>query len=148
MQFLKTIRRLAEAYQSFEQISSKHVRTLGLTPGQFDVIATLGNQPPMTCGELAKKTLMVKGNITVILDGLAKKGLIAKEANPNDGRSLIIKLTPLGEETFEKVFPEHLEFITPLAQQFDERSLKKLNKYLEFFTQEIDKFAELNNRSN
>ncbi|RTL01123.1 MAG: MarR family transcriptional regulator [Proteobacteria bacterium] len=142
MIFLKTMRKLAEAFQSFEQLSSKHIRTLGLTPGQFDVIATLGNQPPMTCSELAEKTLMVKGNLTVILDGLVKKGLITRTTNPNDGRSLIISLTPAGDNVFKEVFPTHLKYLQPLIKQFDIQELGELDKRLTKFCQQIETFSK------
>lgn len=140
MKFIRTIRKLATAYQAFESISSKHIRTLGLTQGQFDVIATLGNQPPMTCSELAEKTLMVKGNLTVVLDGLLRKNLISKTANPSDARSTIITLTEMGNQTFQTVFPAHLSFIKPLAKQFSDKDLTKLNKYLDNFSQQINNF--------
>lgn len=84
MLFFKALRELASTYTAFDNFSGKHIRSLGLTPGQFDVIATLGNQPAMTCKELAEKTLMVKGNLTVILESLQKKGMVSREANPND----------------------------------------------------------------
>lgn len=140
MKFIRTIRKLATAYQAFENVSSKHIRTLGLTQGQFDVIATLGNQPPMTCSELAEKTLMVKGNLTVVLDGLLRKNLISKTTNPSDARSTIVTLTDAGNQTFQTVFPDHMSFIKPLAKQFSDKDLAKLNKYLDNFSQQINNF--------
>lgn len=142
MTFLKTMRKLAEAFQSFEQLSSKHIRTLGLTPGQFDVIATLGNQPAMTCSELAQKTLMVKGNLTVILDGLFKKNLITRTTNPNDARSVIIGLTAEGNEIFNTTFPCHLNYLQPLMQQFSDTELNTLDEQLTLFCQQIEKFSQ------
>ena len=50
-QFIKTLRSLAECYQAFAAYSGAHVRALGLTAGQFDILATLGNTPGMTCRE-------------------------------------------------------------------------------------------------
>ncbi|MEB8586948.1 MarR family transcriptional regulator, partial [Acidithiobacillus ferriphilus] len=41
--FLAVLRELAQAYHAFSAYSAAHVRQLGLTPAQFDVIATLGN---------------------------------------------------------------------------------------------------------
>ena len=45
--FLPTLRELVRAYQAFEMYSCAHIRTLDLTPSQFDIIATLGNTPGM-----------------------------------------------------------------------------------------------------
>lgn len=142
MKFLKTIRHLAEAYQAFETMSDKKIRSYGLTPAQFDVIATLGNQPPMICGELASRTLMVKANLTVVLDGLLKKGLIDKTQNPEDGRSSIISLTDAGTAMFENVFTQQLNYITPLAEMFDDKDLSKLSKHLNKFKEKVNSFVQ------
>lgn len=141
MTFLKMIRQLAVAYQGFDSISSKHIRTLGLTPSQFDVIATLGNQPPMTCSELAERTLMVKGNLTVVLNGLTKKNLIKKYANPNDGRSMIIALTTKGEKIFKEAFEAHLKHLEPLMKSFSTKEIEKLIKHLTNFNQKISSYS-------
>ena len=45
--FLAVLRELAQAYHAFSAYSAAHVRQLGLTPAQFDVIATLGNTQGM-----------------------------------------------------------------------------------------------------
>lgn len=140
--FFTFIRKLSQAYQLFEQVSDKNVRKMGLTPGQFDVIATLGNQPPMTCKDLAEKTLMVKGNLTVILDGLLKRGLIEKTSNPLDARSIIIMLTKDGENIFNDVFYQQLEYFNPLAIDFDDHELNQLEEKLEYFTDKVNKFCE------
>ncbi|MFC0350256.1 MarR family winged helix-turn-helix transcriptional regulator [Undibacterium danionis] len=91
--------------QSFEKISSKRVRSLGFTDSQFDIIATLGNTPGMTCKELGEKTLITKGTLTGVLDRLEQKGLIQRERG-EDRRQLFVKLTPEGELQFANAFPE------------------------------------------
>ena len=108
MQHLTLIKELALAYQAFEAYSSQHVRSLGLTMTQFDVLATLGNQPPMTCKELGEKTLILKGTMTGVLERMEQKGLIEKTSNEADGRSYRVGLTKAGERMFKKAFPEHV----------------------------------------
>lgn len=41
--FMRAMRELVRRCQAFEAFSCAHVRTLGLTPPQFDILATLGN---------------------------------------------------------------------------------------------------------
>jgi hypothetical protein len=53
-----------QCYQAFEAYSATHIRTLGLTPPQFDIVATLGNTSGMTATELGEKTLITKGTLT------------------------------------------------------------------------------------
>lgn len=107
--FLPALRELAEAYQAFEAYSGAHIRTLDLTPAQFDIIATLGNTPGMPLNELGAKTLITKGTLTGVVDRLSDKHLVRRIASPSDGRSQIVQLTPEGEALFERVFPAHIK---------------------------------------
>ncbi len=109
--FLSTVRELARCYQAFEAYSAAHIRTLGLTPAQFDIVATLGNTQGMTFKELGEKTLITKGTLTGVVDRLADKKLVRRVASPTDGRSQIVQLTPAGEALFDKVFPEHIDHV-------------------------------------
>ena len=128
MSYLRFIRSLASTYQAFEAYATKHIKGMGLTMTQFDVIATLGNQPPMTCKELGEKTLILKGTMTGVLERLEQKGLIAKIPNAEDGRSYKIGLTKAGERLFKKAFPEHVQY---LEQGFAKCSMKELNQTIE-----------------
>ena len=106
--FLPTIQALTQCYQAFEAYSAKHVRELGLTPPQFDIIATLGNTAGMTATELGEKTLITKGTLTGVVDRLSARGWVKRVAHASDGRCQIIQLTQAGEALFAKVFPAHL----------------------------------------
>ena len=109
--FLPLLRELAGAYQAFEMYSSAHIRTLDLTPPQFDIVATLGNTPGMSPKELGEKTLITKGTLTGVVDRLESKGLVRRMASTSDGRSQIVQLTPHGEELFARIFPAHLAYM-------------------------------------
>jgi DNA-binding MarR family transcriptional regulator len=121
--FLPVVRELATTYQAFEAFSSRHIRSLDLTPAQFDIIATLGNTPGMAFKELGEKTLITKGTLTGVVDRLADKQLVRRTASASDGRSQIVQLTRQGEALFARVFPEHLAH---LQQAFGELSPDEL----------------------
>ncbi len=124
MNYLSLIKELVSTYQAFENFSTKHVKELGLTATQFDIIATLGNQPPMTCKELGEKTLILKGTMTGVLERLETKGFIEKVANTEDGRSYKIGLTKSGERLFKKVFPEHLSYLQKAFEKLSQKDLE------------------------
>jgi MarR family transcriptional regulator, 2-MHQ and catechol-resistance regulon repressor len=116
--FLPVIRLLAQTYQAFEQFSAGHIRQLGLTPPQFDVIATLGNTKGMSCKELSEKTLITKGTLTGVVDRLSDKGLVRRVPMEHDRRSVFITLTPEGETLFTKVFPAHIQYMSQAFASF------------------------------
>jgi DNA-binding MarR family transcriptional regulator len=65
--FLPMLRELARCYQAFESYSGLHIRSLDLTPSQFDIVATLGNTAGMSFKELGVKTLITKGTLTGVV---------------------------------------------------------------------------------
>ena len=114
--FIGTMRELVRVYQAFSAYSESFVRQHGLTPAQFDVIATLGNTPGMSMGDIGDKTLITKGTLTGVVDRLETKGLIEREVPPENRRCVVVKLTPAGNQLFESIFPAH---IADLKQRFE-----------------------------
>lgn len=128
--FLPVLRELAEAYQAFEAYSSVHIRSLDLTPAQFDIIATLGNTPGMPLKELGEKTLITKGTLTGVVDRLSDKKLVQRIASPSDGRSQIVQLTAQGEALFERIFPAHLAHLQQVFAQLGADELASMEQSL------------------
>ncbi len=105
--YLPLVRELVRAYQAFERYSASHVVSMGLTPAQFDVVATLGNTDGMNPKSLGARTLITKGTLTGVIDRLLAKGLVRRDPDPQDGRGQIVRLTDQGQAVFEQVFPAH-----------------------------------------
>ena len=125
MNHLLLVKELVQAYQAFEMHSGAHIKEMGLTTTQFDIVATLGNQPPMTCKELGEKTLVSKGTMTGVLERLETKGLIEKFMNADDGRSYKIGLSKTGDKLFKKVFPEHVEHLGKAFRKLSKQELEQ-----------------------
>ncbi|MBI3902168.1 MAG: MarR family transcriptional regulator [Nitrosomonadales bacterium] len=121
--FIPVLRELARAYQEFESFSASHIRTLGLTPSQFDIVATLGNTTGMSFKELGEKTLITKGTLTGVVDRLEAKSLVRRVASPSDGRSQTVQLTRKGEALFARIFPAHLEHVAQAFTAFSQADL-------------------------
>jgi len=128
--FLAVLRELAQAYHAFSAYSAAHVRQLGLTPAQFDVIATLGNTQGMPLSQLAQKTLITKGTLTGIIDRLEEKGLVRREVPVGDRRSFLAVLTPAGEALFAQVFPAHIDYLKRAFTDVDADDLEQVRRTL------------------
>lgn len=128
--FIPTLRDLVRTYQAFEGYSIPHIRSLGLTSVQFDVIATLANQPPMTYKELGEKTLISKSSLTGVIERMSNKGWISLLANLEDGRSQKIKLTIKGQKLFDKTFPAHLSHLDQAFSQLSNDQLIEIKNSL------------------
>ncbi|MCS6996026.1 MAG: MarR family transcriptional regulator [Casimicrobiaceae bacterium] len=137
-QWLATLRALVRCAQAFERYSAEHVRALGLTPAQFDVVATLGNTEGMSCGELGEKTLITKGTLTGVLDRLAARGLLVRSPVAGDARRVHIRLTRAGQALFAKTFPAHLEHCGRAFGRLSEAELTALREGLERLRQAFE----------
>jgi len=121
--FFPVLLELTRAYQAFEACSAAHLRTLDLTPSQFDIIATLGNTDGMSFKELGEKTLITKGTLTGVVDRLEAKGLVRRIAAPSDRRSQIVQLTHKGDALFDRVFPAHVKYVGHFFAPFSQAEL-------------------------
>ncbi len=128
--FLAVLRELARAYHAFSAYSAAHVRQLGLTPAQFDVIATLGNTQGMPLSQLAQKTLITKGTLTGIIDRLEAKGFVRREVPAGDRRSFRAVLTPAGEALFSRVFPAHMDHLQQAFADAEAGEMEQLRRAL------------------
>lgn len=115
--YLKVLRPLVEAYLAFWRTDSRHIRSLRLTPSQFDVIATLGDTDGMTCSELSHHTLVTKGTLTGVLDRLMAKSLIRRDDVKDDRRCIKVRLTEKGDALFRKTFAAHISFLRPYFER-------------------------------
>ena len=129
--FLRVLRPLVETYFAFVRRDDRHIRALGLTSAQFDVIATLGDTTGMPCAELSDKTLVTKGTLTGVLDRLEARGEIERVPSETDRRSIIVRLTPKGKRLFQRVFPAHIYYMKPYFERaLTERQMTDLRNLL------------------
>ena len=139
--FMPVVRELIECARAFEHCSGSHVRELGLTSAQFDIIATLGNTDGMTCKELGEKTLITKGTMTGVLDRLEGKGLLVRKPSLEDGRSWRTRLTRKGQALFEEVFPAHLKHLEPLFDDINDHELGEMRAQLQRLREAFERNA-------
>ena len=128
--WLPLMRELVRTNQAFSHYSDRHVKSQGLTPAQFDVLATLGNTTGMTFKALGEKTLLTKGSLTGIVDRMEQKGWVKRVTSIDDRRSILVRLTPKGQRLFEKVFPAHLEHLTEAFGRLSRRDQETLERLL------------------
>ncbi len=128
--FMLLLRDLVEAYQAFESYALPHIKSQGLTPAQFDVIATLGNTEGLTFKELGRRTLIYKTTLTSVVDRLVERGLVRRLPAENDRRSIVARLTDEGHALFDEVFPAHSEHLRRRLEQLSEEEMQELRKSL------------------
>jgi len=85
----------------------------GLTRSRLSALALLVLGGPRTLGALAAAERVRPPTMTRLVHAMEADGLVAREAHPSDGRSIIIRATPMGERQLER---GRARQIAPLAQ--------------------------------
>lgn len=78
-----------------------------LTPSQFGVLEALHRQGPLSQGRLAQQIGKSSGNLTTVLDNLARRELVARCRHENDRRVVQVALTGAGRQALRSALPRH-----------------------------------------
>ena len=78
---------------------------IGLTNGQFSLMMSLNRPEPPDMGAVASLLGMDRTTLTAALKPLARRGLLRIKADPADGRSRVMRLTPKGRRLLACAVP-------------------------------------------
>lgn len=70
----------------------------GMLPGAYKTLTTIARCEQVTVSTLAERMLSDKGQVSRTVRELEGLGLVERSADPSDGRSFLLRLTPHGEE--------------------------------------------------
>lgn len=102
---------LSRAYAAIARRSEADIARHELSSAEFGILEALYHKGPLLLGEIQRRILVSSGGITFLVDRLAEKGLVAREACPNDRRARYAVLTPAGRALMKRIFPAHAEAI-------------------------------------
>lgn len=84
--------------------------TYNLTPTRFYAMYHINENPGLSSSELSERLLCDKSNVTRIVKGLEKQGLLARKPHENDGRALRLFLTQTGTAVCAQVRAAHFDY--------------------------------------
>ncbi|MDF1510359.1 MarR family transcriptional regulator [Robertmurraya sp. DFI.2.37] len=117
----ETYESLAEfRYQlkKFLHFSDSEARKVGVTPQQHQLLLAIKGFPgrdTATPRELAERLFISHNACVGLIDRCSQLGLVTRISNPDDGRSVLIKLTVEGEEILQRLSEIHLEEIARIG---------------------------------
>jgi DNA-binding MarR family transcriptional regulator len=88
-----------------ERQRADHLEAFDLTPGDFDVLATIRRtegEIGVNPRELVAAVLITSGGLTKRLDRLESAGLIGRHADPGDRRGTRVRLTAEGTDLIDR----------------------------------------------
>ncbi len=116
------IGRLSRAARLLERELDDNFARFGLQSWEFDVLATLrraGKPYRLTAGQLVNAAMVTSGAITNRIDRLVTRGLVTRDTDPTNRRSVLIALTRDGLRLVDEVVAAHVhhehDLLTPLT---------------------------------
>ncbi|WP_036224590.1 MarR family winged helix-turn-helix transcriptional regulator [Mesoaciditoga lauensis] len=105
---------------NFTKILPSCEETENLKTMEFYILMYIGMKSSKKMSELARVFSIAKSNVTVLVDGMEKKGYLKRVRNSDDRRVINVELTDKGKrlfdltvKNFEKVINDVMERIPP-----------------------------------
>ena len=106
-----------------QRLHQNHATTLP----RFDVLAQLDRtRIPMSMGELSRRLMVTNGNLTGLIDRLAREGLVARKAADEDRRRQMVELTDEGRRQFEAMADDHRVWLADMTAGLDRAETAEL----------------------
>lgn len=129
--------RISRAAHFLERGLGEYFGSRGLQRWEFDVLATLrrsGRPYQLTAGQLVQEMMVTSGAVTNRIDRLVERGLVTRETDPDNRRSVLITLTDAGLGLVDEVVVGHLgnedRLLSPLTAREREQLAALLRKLL------------------
>ncbi len=114
------LRLLACSTQIEQEIRSRLRQRFATTLPRFDYLAQLERHAEgLRMNALSRYLMVTGGNVTGLTDQLVAEGLVERLSDPEDRRSLIVRLTAAGRARFLEMAAEHEAWLVELFDGFD-----------------------------
>lgn len=108
-------RLIVEFYEKISSWERDVVSASGLSPAQMHTIEIIGHSGSLRMKELAGKTGVTTGTLTVMIDRLEQQGLLQRQPHATDRRSWLVALTEKGHQLFREHHQYHLRLTAELT---------------------------------
>ncbi|MFI6955854.1 MarR family winged helix-turn-helix transcriptional regulator [Nocardia sp. NPDC050408] len=80
-------------------------RNFGLPLAWYDVLLELDGVEPLRMTDLGERVVLSRTRVSRLVTEMAAAGLVARESNPDDGRSAFVAITDAGRERLHAAAP-------------------------------------------
>lgn len=136
--------RLLTCSTQIEQTIRSHLQAqFGTTLSRFDYLAQLSRFPEgLRMKTLSEYLMVTGGNVTGLTDQLVAEGWVERVADPNDRRSMIVRLTPRGVRQFDTMAAEHEKWLEQLFAPLGAAGARELYAQLGQLREVLDRATD------
>src|SRR5258708_466763 len=132
--------RLLGCSVKMESILSQRLRKEFQTSlARFDVLAQLERFPDgLSMSDLSRRLIVSNGAITGLVDKLMAAGLVMRQDAPRDRRSVIVRLTRKGRDSFLRMAKRHEEWVVSILGDLSAAAQSELLQNLTLLQRNLD----------
>jgi MarR family transcriptional regulator, 2-MHQ and catechol-resistance regulon repressor len=101
---------------------------LGIT--EFSVLEVLYQKKKQTIQQIGNCILISSGSMTYIIDKLEQRGLLSRNACPDDRRVIHVTLTDDGNRLMNEIMPKYHEFVNHMFDSLESDEAETLMQLL------------------
>ena len=112
-----------------------------LVAWEWDVLSALrraGSPYQLSPKALLQQTLVSSGTMTNRIDRLVERRLVERRTDPNDGRGILVVMSPLGQERVDRAISQLLEGEAELLDALSPADQEKLSTLLRKLSLDFD----------
>ena len=108
----------------------KTLKNYPINATEFAVMKFLSSKGEKSIQEIRDRILLASGSATYVVDNLEKKGYVNRKVSQKDKRVTYIKLTKIGENLMDDIFPIHKINTKKIFDDLTEEELDTLKEIL------------------
>ncbi|MCB9010277.1 MAG: MarR family transcriptional regulator [Actinobacteria bacterium] len=115
-----------------ERSLDRHAAEYGITDAKLEVLEILSccSGRRACLFTLGDRMGVTRPNVTKLIDGLERQGLVKRQPHPDDRRMVHAQLTEAGAEIAARALPDRVELLERLWQHLDEDELRDISEAL------------------
>jgi MarR family 2-MHQ and catechol resistance regulon transcriptional repressor len=116
---------ILRTYKYVSPFIDNSLRELNLTNAKFNVLLVLyaAGSGGLPLGEIGRRLVVTKANITGLIDRLEEQGYLCREAS-DDRRITIAKLTRHGKEIVDTILPAHRKLFAEMVDCLSKKEME------------------------
>lgn len=139
MDLYHLIKKIDKQFDQIERqlLEKRPKKKLNITPPQLFVLRLLWYEDGFPLKYLATAARCSRSSITSLIDTMESNGLVFREQNPKDGRSILVRLTEVGRE-LRHYTPPLDTYMTNKCENISKEELQTLNLILRKFSKSLE----------
>lgn len=101
-----------------------------ISGGQGRILFVLWKQDHLSISEISRETSLAKNTVSIVVNGMVKKGLLIRSDNPENRRQTIVSLTDYAKSIQEKYEAVSRQMNALFYEGFTQEEQERLEQYL------------------